>query len=233
MSNAEQKIQVHSVPDLRNTSDDALPNYLNSLKFTQDNKYLDVRLALGYTAVTVAGLLFYFDWKLGWDATKAWTGPAVAAYFVLNGAFMYWMYIVEKGLVYAGEKDGQKIRISSRVEKHIPIYHLTIRYTTSRKPASARGELWQQIELSAPFTRWFTADGFFVTKPFQQFLASEIPIVGEADPTNVVEEIGRGSASETKTTNPANVAQVLGQIRAQTASSSGASAAGGKARKRG
>ncbi|KAK8203674.1 microsomal signal peptidase 25 kDa subunit-domain-containing protein [Phyllosticta capitalensis] len=230
MSTAEQKIQVHSVPDLKNTSDDALPNYLNSLKFTQDNKQLDVRLALGYAAVTIAGALFYFDWKYGWDATKAWTGPAVAAYFVLNCAFMYWMYVVEKGLVYAGDKDGQKIRISTRVDKHIPIYHLTIAYTTSRKPATAPAELWQRIELSAPFTRWFTADGFFVTKPFQQFLASEIPIIGEADPANVVEEIGRGSGTAATRASAAGVQNVLGQMAAASGVSG---AAGAKARKRG
>lgn len=71
-----------------------------------------MRLALGYTAVIIAGALFYFDYKFGWDATKAYTGPAVVAYFVLNSAFMYWMYFVEKGLVYSGEKDGNKVRIS-------------------------------------------------------------------------------------------------------------------------
>lgn len=108
-SSTTNRSSANPSSDLKNTSDDALPNYLNSLKFTQDNKQLDVRLALGYAAVTIAGALFYFDWKYGWDATKAWTGPAVAAYFVLNCAFMYWMYVVEKGLVYAGDRDGQKV----------------------------------------------------------------------------------------------------------------------------
>ena len=40
------------------------------------------------------------------------------------------------------------------------------------------------MELSAPFTRWFDADGCFVAKPFQQWLATEVPVIGDADPKN-------------------------------------------------
>jgi hypothetical protein len=96
-------------PDLKNTSDDALPNYLNSLSFTQSHYYTDIRLALGYTAVAIAGVLFYVDWKLGWDVTKPYTLPAVLIYMVLNGAFTYWLWWVEGDKVYVGEKNGKKV----------------------------------------------------------------------------------------------------------------------------
>ncbi|EKG22045.1 Signal peptidase complex subunit 2 [Macrophomina phaseolina MS6] len=220
---AQQKIAVYSIPDLKNTTDDAIPNYLNSLKFHQSHKLTDIRLALGYTAVIIAGALFYFDYKFGWDASKPYTAPAVVAYFILNGAFMYWMYFVEKGLVYSGEKDGRKLEIASRVEKNLPIYHMTVRFTSSDKKNS-KNTLWQEIHISAPFTRWFTADGYLATKPFQQFIASEIPIVGAADPDNVVEEIGRGTGSTNEIrVDGTNVQDVLNQLRA----------GGAKARRRG
>ncbi|OJD29264.1 microsomal signal peptidase 25 kda subunit [Diplodia corticola] len=218
----QQKIAVYSVPDLKNTTDDALPNYLNSLKFRQSHRFTDVRLALGYTAVIIAGALFYFDYKFGWDATKAYTGPAVLAYFALNSAFMYWMYFVEKGMVYSGEKDGMKLEIASRVEKNMPIYHLTVRFASGDKK-NAKNNLWQEIHLQAPFTNWFTTDGYFATKPFQQFIASEIPIVGAADPNNVVEEIGRGSGANEMRVDGGNVQDVLSQLKA----------AGANARRRG
>ncbi|KAL1651179.1 hypothetical protein SLS58_000517 [Diplodia intermedia] len=218
----QQKIAVYSVPDLKNTTDDALPNYLNSLKFRQSHSLTDVRLALGYTAVIIAGALFYFDYKFGWDATKAYTGPAVVAYFVLNSAFMYWMYFVEKGTVYSGEKDGIKLDIASRVEKNMPIYHLTVRFAPKDKK-NAKNNLSQEIHLQAPFTRWFTTDGYFATKPFQQFIASEVPIVGAADPNNVVEEIGRGSGPANEIRVDGNVQDVLSQLKD----------AGAKARRRG
>lgn len=72
----------------------------------------NVRLALGYTAVIIAGILFYADWKLGWDVTKPYTLPACVAYFVLNGALTYWTWAVEAGTVFVGAREGgQKVRI--------------------------------------------------------------------------------------------------------------------------
>ena len=65
------------------------------------------------------------------------------------------------------------------MKKHTPVYNLTVRYSTSS------GD-WKTLELSAPFTRWFDADGYFVAKPFQQWLASEVPAIGQADPPNAI-----------------------------------------------
>jgi hypothetical protein len=100
---------IPPIPDLKNTTDDALPNYLSSLKFKQSHYYTDVRLVLGYVAVIIGGALFYFDWTLGWDKTKAYTLPAVVVYFILNGAFTYWIYFVEKGAIFTGEREGVKV----------------------------------------------------------------------------------------------------------------------------
>lgn len=223
---APTKISVYSVPDLKNTTDDALPNYLTSLKFKQDHRYTDVRLVLGWTAVLIAGALFYFDWKFGWDATKAYTLPAVVAYSILNGAFTYWIWFVEKGIVFVGEREGRKLVLSTSTKKHKGVYYLTAQY----QPAKGSQE-WKEVKTEALFTRWFTADGYFVAKPFQQWLASEVPAIGEADPTNVVEEIGRGSEAESSgakvmNVDVSNLGDVLGAIQNQSKGS-------GKARRRG
>lgn len=92
--------------DLKNTSDDALPNYLNSLKFRQSHILTDVRLALGYIAVTVAAATFYYDYEHGWDKSKGLTLWAVIAYFLLNSALTAWIWGVEKGTVFQGSRDG-------------------------------------------------------------------------------------------------------------------------------
>ena len=93
-------------PDLKNTTDDALPNYLTSLKFRQSHFLTDVRLSIGYAAVSIAGVTFYLDYKLGWDKTKDLTLWAVIAYFLLNGALTYWIWGIEKGKVFSGEREG-------------------------------------------------------------------------------------------------------------------------------
>ncbi|KAF2463000.1 uncharacterized protein BDR25DRAFT_298695 [Lindgomyces ingoldianus] len=208
---ATTKVAVHSLSDLKNTTDDALPNYLHSLKFKQIHTQTDVRLVLGYSAVAISGALFYFDWKFGWDATKPFTAPAVAAYFILNSIFTYWIWFVEAGCVFEGEGKTGKIRIASRTKKHIPIYYCDVTFT----PAPYASNPQQKLRIRAPFTRWFTSDGYFVAKPFQQWLASEVPVVGTADPKNVIEEIGRGSETE-RAVNVSgnNVIGVLEQLKA-------------------
>jgi len=106
---ADTKISPHSLPDLKNTTDDALSNYLRGLSFVQDNSKLDVRLALGYTSVLIAAVTFAADYKLGWEATKWWTAAAVVAYGGLNAGLTYWMWAVEKGVVFEGSRQGRKV----------------------------------------------------------------------------------------------------------------------------
>ncbi|KAF2270438.1 hypothetical protein CC78DRAFT_528215 [Lojkania enalia] len=208
---ATTKIAVHSLADLKNTTDDALPNYLHSLKFRQIHTQTDIRLAIGYAAVAVAGALFYLDWKFGWDVTKPYTAPAVIAYFILNSAFTYWLWFIEAGTVYEGEGKTGKLRVATSTKKHIPIYEVDVTF----QPAPYKSNASQTIHIRAPFTQWFTSDGFFVAKPFQQWLASEVSIIGAADPNNVVEEIGRGSETE-KVFNVSgtNAIDVLEQLKA-------------------
>jgi hypothetical protein len=200
---AESKISPYSLNDLKNTTDDALGNYLRGLSFKQDNAKLDVRLAVGYTAVVIAAVIFAADYKLGWEATKGWTAVAVVAYTLLNGFFTYWMWGVEKGLVFEGAREGKKvcllplhspfsivvragsllyfvleISLASKTKKHDPTYYLTVTTSSSSSSPSA------SRQIKCPFTTWFTADGYFVAQPFQQWLASSIPAIGEADVKN-------------------------------------------------
>ncbi len=91
-----------SYADLKNTSDDTIPVYLNSLKFKQSHHLTDVRLALGYSALIIAAACFAWDYKLGFDNTKYYTAAAVAIYTVLNTALTLWIWKKEKGVVYVG-----------------------------------------------------------------------------------------------------------------------------------
>lgn len=68
--------------------------------------------------------------------------------------------------------------LSSKTKKHDPTYYLTV--TTTNPTAT-----WQ---IKCPFTTWFTADGYFVAKPFQQWLASSVQAIGDADQKNAAPE---------------------------------------------
>lgn len=106
---ADAKINVYKEADLKSTTDDALGNYLRGLAFKEDNTKIDIRLAIGYVAVLLSLGLFAADWQYGWEATKNYNVPVVAAYTLLNGAFTYCLWFWEKGLVFEGVKDGVKV----------------------------------------------------------------------------------------------------------------------------
>ncbi|PHH86696.1 hypothetical protein CDD83_9881 [Cordyceps sp. RAO-2017] len=110
---SSDKISVYNLADLKNTSDDAIPNYLNSLKFRQSHFLTDVRLALGYGAFALAAACFLWDYRFGFESTKLYTAVAVGIYTLLNGALTCWIAEVERGAVYQGTApSGDKVRES-------------------------------------------------------------------------------------------------------------------------
>ncbi len=68
----------------------------------------------------------------------------------------------------------RQVSIASKTKKHDPTYYLTVTTSSSSQP----------IQLQCPFTTWFTQDGYFVAQPFQQWLASSVAVIGEADSKN-------------------------------------------------
>ncbi|KAJ9417484.1 microsomal signal peptidase 25 kDa subunit-domain-containing protein [Fusarium oxysporum] len=158
MANAAEKISVYNLADLKNTSDDAIPNYLNSLKFRQSHTLTDVRLALGYTAFGIAAACFLWDYKLGFESTKYYTAAAVTLYTLINGVLTLWIMFREKGVVYEGTSpSGEKISISSSTKKNVPIYNLTITVTDKNSKSTVH-------KISKPFSGWFDQTGQFVAR---------------------------------------------------------------------
>ncbi len=50
------------------------------------------------------------------------------------------------------------------------------------------GKEGKEIKLKKPFTGWFDKSGAFHSLPFQQMFASNVSLIGEADPAKVVEK---------------------------------------------
>ena len=111
--------------DLKNTSNDAIPNYLNSLKFEQSHSLTDVRLALGFSAFGIAAACFAWDYKLGHEATKHYTAAAVILYTLINTAMTLWIMFKEKDTIYEGTSpSGEKVWQSFWVLTCIPLIYL-------------------------------------------------------------------------------------------------------------
>ncbi|KAB5580910.1 microsomal signal peptidase 25 kDa subunit-domain-containing protein [Coniochaeta sp. 2T2.1] len=230
---SQEKITVYNLADLKNTSDDTIPVYLNSLKFVQSHTLTDVRLALGYSALAIAGACFAWDYKLGFEDTKYYTAAAVAVYTVLNTALTLWIWKREKGVVYVGTApSGETVTIATSTTKHDPTYHLTI--TISPKFGTP-----QTTTISRPFNTWFDGAGHFVPAPFQTMLATAIPAVGKLDPKRLP-QAAQGSAqaekNDTQTgtgTENRYTAEMLDAISSEMASGSDAAATPGTGGKKG
>jgi signal peptidase complex subunit 2 len=57
----------------------------------------------------------------------------------------------------------------------VPIYNLKITLADKSSNEST-------LEISESFTKWFDEQGHFITTPFQELLATGIPLVGQLDP---------------------------------------------------
>ncbi|KAH8150409.1 uncharacterized protein LAJ45_05620 [Morchella importuna] len=170
------KVNINALPALKNTTDDMIAPYLKSLGYKQNHTLTDVRLVIGFAACAIAGVTFYYDWTAGFEAVKGGTLYAVIAYFILNTALTFWIWLVEGGTIYVGEKDGVKITISTHTEKHSPIYHMKI---TSVLPGTSGPHT---VEEKSSFTNWFDEKGYFVAKPFKAFLQDSIPSLAAKSP---------------------------------------------------
>lgn len=92
--------------------------------------------------------------------------------------------------------------IASSAAKYTPVYNVTVTYQKA-------GGKEEKKKISSRFARWFDHDGFFVAKPFQQWLATEIPAVGQADPANAgqaklegADEDGEAGLTDSTTQSP-------------------------------
>ena len=95
--------------------------------------------------------------------------------------------------------------------RHTPVYNLTVSYTASDGASKT-------LQISSPFTRWFDVDGFFIAKPFQRWLASEIPLVGMIDTKNNAKAIEGGKANGTSEATAVVVEQKVDTPRKATGS---------------
>lgn len=103
------------------------------------------------------------------------------------------MTFIEKDIIYVGTNpQGDKIQISSKTTKNVPFYNLTITTYLKTQPQQSQSQI-----LKKPFSEWFNKAGYFVPLSFQQMLASNIPLIGAADPIRIISTVAE-KKSESK-----------------------------------
>lgn len=123
-----------SSKDIKNVSDDHLKSLFKEKGYIIDNSYADVRLAIGFASVAVAGLVALGEYKLGYDRIKNEITLGVIFFAILQAAFLFWSSRIEKNAVYIGkhEKTGHKAIVRTSIEKYGVKYSATITITDKK-----------------------------------------------------------------------------------------------------
>ena len=160
-------VNISSLAELKNGSDDAIPMVLKKLGYKQSFTYMDIRLLFGYIGVIAAALAGAYDYKFGFEKAKGFTLIGVVIYFIFYGAMNAWQYFVEKGTVYVGWRDDTRILIKSSTDKTSPMYKITI--TIEQPGAAPQSQVFQES-----FTKWFDVDGNIVLIPFTTWINAKV-----------------------------------------------------------
>lgn len=138
---------------------------MKRLGYTQSNYLVDVRLALGFASVAIAAATAAWDYYAGFFDAFNFTAVGVILYAILNGAYGFWIWKVEAGVVYSGlAADGSTIQLKSSVpDRYDPRYQLNITVTTKEGKK-------EDTVTSEVFMTWFGINGLIVLKKFEEFV---------------------------------------------------------------
>lgn len=122
----------------------------------------DIKLALGYLTVLIAGGLFYLDKNMSFKDSFGLTVAAVVAYFAIS-AVMLVLNRKTKNVKYMGSKQKQKIQIAGWTEKYDPVYNITI---------TVDGEVVASEKF--PFGKFFDSTGYYNRDAFAKLLTEAL-----------------------------------------------------------
>ncbi|KAF7365520.1 putative signal peptidase complex subunit 2 [Mycena venus] len=180
------KVNNFSVTELKNACDDAVKRYLSRPElFKQIHQHTDVRLALGWLSVFVAGGTGLYGYKVEFEQSKPVVWAGLILYMLLTFTQTLYSYFVEGDIVFVGKRKTfskriitERITLSSRTlpvsfppksstsaaapatAKSIPPqYALALTYvrsTSANKSLLAKGK----TQAEAPYSRFFDAEGY-------------------------------------------------------------------------
>ncbi|KAI8972805.1 microsomal signal peptidase 25 kDa subunit-domain-containing protein [Trametes punicea] len=136
----EVRVNNASVTDMKHACDDALKRFLSRPDlFKQIYTHTDVRLALGWLSVLVAGATGLYGWKVPFEQSKpgAWAG--VITYVMLTIVQTLYAYFIEGDIVFVGKRKTFDKRI---VTERITITSRTTPSTPQSPPRYALGVVY-------------------------------------------------------------------------------------------
>ncbi|TBU38726.1 microsomal signal peptidase 25 kDa subunit-domain-containing protein [Dichomitus squalens] len=133
----EVKVNNASVADMKHACDDALKRFLSRPDlFKQIHTHTDVRLALGWLSVLIAGGTGLYGWRVPFEQSKPAVWAGVILYVILTITQTLYAYFIEGDTVFVGRRKTFDKRI---VTERITITAKTTPSTPSSPPGYALG----------------------------------------------------------------------------------------------
>ncbi|OBA22312.1 hypothetical protein METBIDRAFT_11168 [Metschnikowia bicuspidata var. bicuspidata NRRL YB-4993] len=148
-----KKVNLNSVAELRLAVDEALPELFQQLGYEQSFALGDLKLALGFSTVAIAGGLYYLEKNVSFNDSYYVIVALIALYAVISAA----MYVLSNGKGYKNNKyigfneKKQKISVYALAEPFDPIYDVKV---------VINDNFSAPVTESIPFAKMFDAFGF-------------------------------------------------------------------------
>ncbi|KAG8778688.1 hypothetical protein FRC15_010616 [Serendipita sp. 397] len=197
LSESPEEVKVSNnanATELKLACDDALRRYIArpDTSFRTVNRHTDVKLALGWAGVLVAGLTAAYGYKVEFEKSKPAMWVGVVLYVILSGAQTLYAYLIEGDTVFVGKRktyakrvESERIRvdaksISAQPSKAVsstpsatnaPSYQLSMSYvrtTNSGKTVIHMGK--ERVEAS--YATFFDSEGRMDIAKFESWVSS-------------------------------------------------------------
>lgn len=186
--NQQNAINLYNVPVLKTTCDEQLVTILSTLGYSVSHTMTDVRLAIGYASIVVAGVTAFIDYKWGFFDAKLLITICVVLYAVLNFAYTYWVWAIEKGVVYSGTRNKNSSNTTTDSSTSTAAKTSTITISTTKGTAKSKYDPVYEVTVklvlpdnskysltkSSAFNEFFATNGYIVFDKFEKWVASAV-----------------------------------------------------------
>jgi len=186
------KVNNASVIELKNALDDAIKRFLSRPDlFKQINLHTDVRLALGWSGVIVAGATAFYSYRLEFEQAKPMIWIGLIVYIILTLSQAIYAYFIEGEIIFVGKRKTfdkrivtERITLSSRTKpstpQNPPAYTLSLTYRRSTNAGKSLLNRGQATE-SRPYTAFFDDEGVLDHDHFERWVGEIVGRVMEPE----------------------------------------------------
>ncbi|EDO16186.1 hypothetical protein Kpol_1014p1 [Vanderwaltozyma polyspora DSM 70294] len=157
-------INVYSIPELRQTLDEALSPTLKRLGYIESHHLTDLKLAIGYSITLTAATSFYLDKKFSYSESLVYQKILVAAYFILSVIFWWFNKFIQNDISYVGENKNkkEKLVLKTKFIDNDPIYKINIHLND------------KIVDTELPVNKVFNEAGYLQSNLFYDWLNQQL-----------------------------------------------------------